>query len=298
MRIGRRRLDGGVRTVVVRGEEALTLPEGAPTPDDVVRDPAARDAVERAIAAAEVESLARVDLAAPLGRFNRDVLCTGWNYVDHFWESTGKRGGQDPDALPEHPTFFTRGPDSVTGPNDDIGWDPAISRCWDYEVELALVIGRAGRSIPEDRAFEHIAGYLVANDVSQRDVQRAHGGQWLKGKSMDATMPIGPWLTTADEVDPSDLALTLTRNGEVMQSASTREMAFGIPRLIAELSRGMTLRPGDLVLTGTPSGIGNAREPQVFLEPGDELVATVERLGSLRNRVVAADLSSYRTPTP
>ncbi len=222
------------------------------------------------------------------------MLCTGWNYLDHFWESAGKREGQDPDALPEHPTFFTRGPDSVTGPNDDIGWDGEISQRWDYEVELALVIGRAGRSIPEEHAFAHVAGYLVANDVSQRDVQRAHGGQWLKGKSMDATMPIGPWLTTADEIDPADLELTLTRNGEVLQSASTGEMAFSIPRIIAELSRGMTLRPGDLVLTGTPSGIGNAREPQVFLQPGDEIVSTVAGLGSLRNRIVAADLSSYR----
>lgn len=294
MRIGLRRLDGGLRTVVIRGEEALTLAEGAPTPDDVVRDPAARAAVEAAVATASVDPLADVELAAPLTRFNRDVLCTGWNYLDHFWESAGKREGQDPDALPEHPTFFTRGPDSVTGPNDDIGWDGEISQRWDYEVELALVIGRAGRSIPEEHAFAHVAGYLVANDVSQRDVQRAHGGQWLKGKSMDATMPIGPWLTTADEIDPADLELTLTRNGEVLQSASTGEMAFSIPRIIAELSRGMTLRPGDLVLTGTPSGIGNAREPQVFLQPGDEIVSTVAGLGSLRNRIVAADLSSYR----
>jgi len=137
-----------------------------------------------------------------------------------------------------------------------------------------------------------VFGYLVANDVSQRDLQRAHGGQWLKGKSIDATMPLGPWLTTADEIDDvTGLQITCELNGEVLQDASVKDMAYPIPRLIAELSRGMTLRAGDVLLTGTPSGIGNAREPQIFLGDGDVVVTRVSNLGTLRNKVVRTRLT-------
>jgi 2-keto-4-pentenoate hydratase/2-oxohepta-3-ene-1,7-dioic acid hydratase in catechol pathway len=224
-------------------------------------------------------------LRAPLRRFRRDILCTGWNYWDHFEESRGKREGQDVDR-PEHPTFFTKGPDTVIGPYDDIAWDPAISAKWDYEAEVALVIGRTGKNIPVEDALDHVWGYLLANDVSQRDLQRAHGGQWLKGKSIDGTMPLGPWIVTADEIgDPQDIHLQCLVNDEVRQDASTRQMAFDVATLISELSFGMTLRPGDLLLTGTPAGIGNAREPQVFLQDSDVVVTRSDKLGELRNRV-------------
>lgn len=224
-------------------------------------------------------------LRAPLRRFRRDILCTGWNYWDHFEESKGKREGQDVDR-PEHPTFFTKGPDVVIGPYDDIAWDPAISAKWDYEAEVALVIGKTGKNIPVDEALDHVWGYTLANDVSQRDLQRAHGGQWLKGKSIDDTMPLGPWIVTADEVgDPQDIHLQCLVNDDVRQDASTRQMAYDVATLISELSFGMTLRPGDLLLTGTPAGIGNAREPQVFLQDGDVVVTWSDKLGSLRNRV-------------
>lgn len=239
-------------------------------------------------------------LEAPLATFNRDILCTGWNYLDHFYESAGKREGQDPAALPTHPTFFTKGPDTVIGPHDPIAHDEAISAKWDYEAELALVIGRAGRSIREEDAWSHVFGVLLANDVSQRDLQRAHGGQWLKGKSIDQTMPLGPWITTLDELgeaaaggEPHDwpgLTIGCRLNGEPMQSATAGEMAFSVPRLIAELSHGMTLRPGDVLLTGTPSGIGNAREPAVFLKPGDVVVTEGGPLGRLRNEVRSISL--------
>ncbi|WP_067179474.1 fumarylacetoacetate hydrolase family protein [Microtetraspora niveoalba] len=294
MRLAAVRLGGEVRTAVVADGEAAVLPAAAPSVDDVVRGGAeALDAVRRAAASAPRRPLDGLDLAAPLRRFNRDVLCTGWNYWDHFEESKGRREGQDPKERPEHPTFFTKGPDTVIGPYDDIAWDPRISAKWDYEAEVALVIGRDGRSIPEERALDHVAGYLVANDVSQRDLQRAHGGQWLKGKSVDRTMPLGPWLTTADEVpDPHALAISCELNGERLQDASTRQTAFSFARIIAELSWGMTLRAGDVVLTGTPSGIGNARDPQVFLTGGDVLVTRVEGLGELRNRVVHVPLTS------
>jgi 2-keto-4-pentenoate hydratase/2-oxohepta-3-ene-1,7-dioic acid hydratase in catechol pathway len=235
--------------------------------------------------------LADVTLRAPLRRFRRDILCTGWNYWDHFEESKGKRDGQDVDR-PEHPTFFTKGPDVVIGPYDEIAYDPAISAKWDYEAELALVIGMTGRSIPIADALDHVWGYTLANDVSQRDLQRAHGGQWLKGKSIDQTMPLGPWIVTADELgDPQDVQLQCLLNGEVMQDASTKQMAYDVATLVSELSFGMTLRPGDLLLTGTPAGIGNAREPQVFLQEGDEVITRSDKLGELRNTLVYRELS-------
>jgi 2,4-diketo-3-deoxy-L-fuconate hydrolase len=155
---------------------------------------------------------------------------------------------------------------------------------------LALVIGAGGRSIAATDAQKHIWGYCLANDISQRDLQRRHGGQWLKGKSIDATMPIGPYLVTADEVDPTQIRLQCRLNGQVMQDALVSQMAFPIPELIAELSFGMTLNPGDLIITGTPAGVGNARDPQIFLKPGDELIVSGTGLGELHNRIVEADL--------
>lgn len=273
---------------VSRGTVTL-VPAHIGTVDDIVRGgPAALDAARAAVGHGEPETVAlpHVRLESPLHRFNRDILCTGWNYWDHFEESKGRREGQDPQERPRHPTFFTKGPDTVIGPADDIAYDPDLSAKWDYEAEIALVIGRDGRSIPEEKALDHVFGYLVANDVSQRDLQRAHGGQWLKGKSIDATMPLGPWLTTADEVgDLTALRVRCEVNGRVLQDATSGQMAFPVPRIIAELSRGMTLRAGDVVLTGTPSGIGSAREPQVFLADGDVLVTRVSGLGELRNEV-------------
>ena len=272
--------------------QTVILPAALGSLDDVVRGgPGALEAARVAAAGGERVPLDPEALAAPLSRFNRDVLCTGWNYWDHFYESAGLREGQEPAAKPEHPTFFTKGPDTVIGPTDDIAFDPELSSKWDYEAELALVIGRDGRSIREEDAWDHVFGFCVANDVSQRDLQRAHGGQWLKGKSIDGTMPLGPWITTLDEVpDPAALTVECEIDGRLLQSASTGEMAFPIPTLIAELSRGMTLRAGDLLLTGTPSGIGNAREPQVFLADGNIIETRVSGLGTLGNRVTETNL--------
>jgi 2-keto-4-pentenoate hydratase/2-oxohepta-3-ene-1,7-dioic acid hydratase in catechol pathway len=296
MRLATTSIDGTRRlAAVIDGETTLALlPATLGSLDDVVRGgDQARAAVAEAIADATRLPLAGIKLEAPLQRFNRDILCTGWNYWDHFEESHGKREGQDPDKRPEHPTFFTKGPDTVIGPSDDIAFDPRLSSKWDYEAEVAIVIGRDGRSIPEDRAWEHVFGLCVANDISQRDLQRAHGGQWLKGKSIDATMPLGPWITTCDDIeDPADLQIECELNGTVLQQASTSQMAFPIERLIAELSWGMTLRAGDVLLTGTPSGIGNACDPQVFLQDGDLVVTRVTGLGTVSNRVRAAALTA------
>jgi 2-keto-4-pentenoate hydratase/2-oxohepta-3-ene-1,7-dioic acid hydratase in catechol pathway len=279
---------------VVDGDTAVAvLPDRLGSLDDVVRcGAAAVEAVRAEISRAEVHPLAQVQLGPPLRRFNRDILCTGWNYWDHFEESRGKREGQDPEKRPEHPTFFTKGPDTIIGPYDDIAYDPQVSDKWDYEAEVALIIGRDGRSISEEKALDHVFGFCVANDVSQRDLQRAHGGQWLKGKSIDATMPLGPWITTLDEVgDPYDLQVQCEVNGALLQDASTGQVAFSFARIIAELSWGMTLHAGDVVLTGTPSGIGNARDPQIFLSDGDIVVTRVTGLGELRNRVALIPLT-------
>lgn len=237
----------------------------------------------------EILPLASVGLMAPIQRFGRDVLCTGWNYWDHFEEGRGRREGQEVEK-PKAPTFFTKGPNTVIGPNDEIGLDPYISAKWDYEAELALVIGKRCRSVSKAEALDCVFGYFLANDVSQRDLQRRHGGQWLKGKSIDRTMPIGPWIVTPDELDLPEIRLELVLNGQMMQSAQVKQMAFPVAELIAELSFGMTLEPGDVLITGTPAEVGNAREPQVFLKPGDEMVVSATGLGELRNGVVAANL--------
>jgi len=255
--------------------------------DDVVRGgPSALEAAREALPSARVLPASEVGFAPPLRRFNRDILCTGWNYLEHFEESPAKRGGQGPQTLPSHPTFFTKAPGAAIGPYEDIAFDEQLSSEWDYEAEIAVVIGRDGRSIPEDRALEHVFGYCVANDVSQRDLQRAHGGQWMKGKSVDGTTPIGPWISTPDEIDDiGALTIQCEVNGVRLQDAVTSQMAYPFGRLIAELSWGMTLHAGDVILTGTPSGVGSAREPKSFLAAGDVVITRVSGLGELRNRI-------------
>ena len=242
----------------------------------------------------DLVALDAVRFLTPVDRFRRDVLCTGWNYYDHFTEGIGKREGQEV-PRPKAPTFFTKSPGVVIGPCDDIAYDARVSAKWDYEAEIAVVIGKPGRSIPAARAMEHVWGYCLANDVSQRDLQRRHGGQWLKGKSIDGTMPLGPWIVTAGDVDLPRVRLRCILNGQVMQDALAGQMAFSVPELIAELSLGMSLHAGDVLLTGTPSGVGSAREPQVFLKDGDEVVVRGEGLGELRNRLRRVDLYGEST---
>jgi 2,4-diketo-3-deoxy-L-fuconate hydrolase len=234
-----------------------------------------------------------VELLAPLPDHARNLFATGWNYVDHFDEGAG-RAADAPD-FPEHPTFFTKLSSTVIASGAPVPHDADLSDRLDYEAELAVVIGLQGRNIPRDRALEHVFGYTIANDVTARDIQRSHGGQWFRGKSLDRTCPLGPAIVTADEIpDPQDLVVRCEVNGEVRQEANTATMAFSVAELIAELSRGLTLFPGDVLLTGTPSGVGYARTPPRFLAPGDEVVASISGLGDLRNPVVAEDLTSYR----
>lgn len=284
--------EGKSRAGVEREGRGLLLPEVFTDVGDIAR--VGHEALTTAQALLErvdpdEVDLSRTQLLAPILRIRRDILCAGWNYWDHFIEGKGRRDGQDVDR-PVAPTFFTKGPDVVIGPTDPIAFDPRLSAKWDYEAELALVVGRDGRSINESKAFEHVFGYCLANDISQRDLQRRHGAQWLKGKSIDGTMPLGPMVVTPDELDLPRTRLQCHVNGEERQDAVVAQMAFPIPELIAELSFGMTLRTGDLVLTGTPAGVGNAMSPQRFLAEGDIIEVSGTGLGTLRNVVTKVDL--------
>jgi 2-keto-4-pentenoate hydratase/2-oxohepta-3-ene-1,7-dioic acid hydratase in catechol pathway len=228
-------------------------------------------------------ALADVKLLAPIPRPTKNVFCVGWNYLPHFEEGAKKL--HDDRKLPDHPVFFSKVPTTVNGPYDSIPFDPAISTSLDWEVELGVIMGPGGKNIAEADAMRHVWGYTVINDLSWRDVQRRHGGQWHKGKSLDGTCPMGPCIVTADALQWDALRVTCKVNGAVKQDSNTRHLFFKLPRLIAELSAGMTLEPGDIISTGTPEGVGYARTPPEFLALGDLLETEVEGIGVLRNPV-------------
>jgi acylpyruvate hydrolase len=209
----------------------------------------------------------------------RRILCLGVNYVEHALE-----GGR---PAPTWPEVFVRGSDSVAAPYGDLV-KPDLSEHFDYEGELALVVGRGGRYIAAEDWLDAIAGFVIVNDGSAREWQRA-ATQWTPGKNFDGTMPIGPEIVTPDEVDITDVQLTTRLNGEVMQSARTSQMVFDPPRTVEYLSSFTTLRPGDVIATGTPGGVGFARTPPVWLQPDDLIEVTIEGLGRIANRVVAED---------
>jgi 2-keto-4-pentenoate hydratase/2-oxohepta-3-ene-1,7-dioic acid hydratase in catechol pathway len=207
------------------------------------------------------------------------ILCLGVNYSDHAIESRGE--------VPSWPDVFVRGRSTVLGPYADLV-KPALTERFDYEGELGLVIGAGGRYIPASKALDAVAGFVVLNDASARDWQRA-GTQWTPGKNFDASMPIGPEVVTTDEVDVSDMALTTRLNGEIMQAARTSQMIVDVPSAVEYFSSFTTLVTGDVIATGTPGGVGFARTPPVWLTPGDVIEVTIEGVGHIRNRVVAED---------
>ena len=228
-------------------------------------------------------ALAGLKVLAPIPRPRKNVFCVGWNYLEHFAEGEAMRpSGQD---LPTHPVFFSKAPTAVTGPYDLIPYDAKVSEQIDWEVELAVIIGKNGKNISENDALDYVFGYTVVNDVTARDLQRRHGGQWLKGKSLDGACPMGPWIVTRDELDPTNLRVVTRVNGVPKQDSNTRHLYFKIPCLIAELSLGMTLEAGDIISTGTPPGVGFARKPPEFLKPGDLLETEIEGIGRLQNRI-------------
>lgn len=223
--------------------------------------------------------LADVHLLAPIPRPRKNIFCMGRNYADHATEHGG--------SLPTAPILFSKATTSVNGPFDAIIIDPAVSDHLDWEVELGVVIGRAGKNIPAAQALDYVFGYTVINDISARDLQARHV-QWFKGKSLDGSCPMGPWIVTADDIpDPHALGLRLRVNGVTKQDANTVLLIFKLPAIIEALSAGLTLEPGDIIATGTPSGVGDARTPPEFLQPGDLVEAEVDSIGTLRNPVAS-----------
>lgn len=224
------------------------------------------------------ESLAldEVRLHAPVPDPQK-VIAIGLNYEDHAAETGAE--------IPKKPIVFAKYPNTIIGPGETIVVPP-ITRQPDYEAELAVVIGRRAKNVRTEEALEYVFGYMNSNDVSARDLQFSEGGQWSRSKSLDTFAPIGPYLVTRDEVpDPQSLAIRCLLNGEVVQESNTSKMIFSVAELIAFLSEGMTLVPGDIIMTGTPPGVGMAREPQLWLKDGDEVTIEIEGLGSLTNPV-------------
>ena len=221
--------------------------------------------------------LAAVRLWAPIPRPGK-IMCVGLNYRDHAEETRA--------TIPDFPTIFTKYANTVNAPGGDIVI-PRVTHQVDYEAELAVVIGKRGRYIPAGAAYDYIAGYMPLNDVSARDYQK-RTSQWTIGKSFDTFAPMGPALVTADEVpDPHNLNIRMRVSGEVLQESNTRHLIFSIPALIESLSEAMTLEPGDIISTGTPSGVGFVRKPPRFLKPGDIAQVEIDGLGVLSNPVVA-----------
>ena len=219
----------------------------------------------------------RIRWHAPIPRPRKDVVCLGQNFAAHAAES-----GSPP---PPAPIYFTKPPTTIIGPGEAIPYPPGLTTRLDWEVELGVIIGIGGRDIPEARALDHVFGYTVVNDISARELQ-FRTSQWFKGKSLDGSCPMGPVIVTADEIrDPQRLRLRLSVNGMAKQDSNTSDMIFSVARIVADLSAGMTLEPGDCISTGTPQGVGDGRKPPEYLHSGDIVEAEVEKIGVLMNPV-------------
>jgi 2-keto-4-pentenoate hydratase/2-oxohepta-3-ene-1,7-dioic acid hydratase in catechol pathway len=285
----------GARVGIVSADETLVpLADVVPdAPEDMVGVIAAgnalharlRDIASRASGGAKI---AGVHLLAPIPRPRRNVFCVGWNYSEHFQEGAAMRaqaGAPGQQEIPEYPALFSKNPATVTGPDAPIWYPDPHSDQLDWECELAAVVGRPGIDLEEAVAMDHIFGFTCANDVSVRDVQRRHGGQWFKGKNFDSHLPMGPWIVTTDELDPRALRIQTRVNGVTKQDSNTKFMVFKLPRLLKEFSAGCRLEPGDITITGTPEGVGFARKPPEFMKIGDVVEVEIEGIGVLRNAV-------------
>ncbi|NLC43486.1 MAG: fumarylacetoacetate hydrolase family protein [Clostridiales bacterium] len=228
-------------------------------------------------------SMDQVKLLAPIPKPSRNIFCVGKNYLEHIIE-IAKQDNTDQNPM-EHPAFFSKATNTVTGAFDKIPSHEGITSQLDYEAELAVVIGKKGVNIPVEDAMDYVFGYTVLNDVTARDLQTNHL-QWLKGKSLDGFCPMGPWIVTKDEIpEPFELNISCKVNGEVRQESNTRHMIFDIPTLISILSRGMTLEPGDILATGTPSGVGKGFVPPKYPKKCDVVRVEVEEIGYIENIV-------------
>ena len=231
-----------------------------------------------------VHELSQVYLDSPIPLPRKNILCLGRNYHEHAIESYQARGQERPQG--DAPVIFTKATTTVNAPYGKIVIDPAVSTEIDWEAELAVIIGKKGRNIPEAEALSYVFGYTVLNDVTARDIQSKFQ-QFFKGKSLDGYCPMGPWIVTADEIpDPQQLSLRLRVNGVLKQEANTSDMIYPVGTIISLLSQGMTLEPGDIIATGTPSGVGFARNPPEYLKAGDVVETEIDGIGLLRNLVV------------
>lgn len=233
-------------------------------------------------------AIADVKLRAPIAVPRRNIFCVGKNYGEHareFSRSGFEAGAVKGAELDEYPAVFSKGPNTVVGPYDDVLLHAEVTSSVDYEAELAVVIGRGGQHIAPERAYEHVFGYTVVNDVTARDRQKNHK-QWFLGKTLDTFCPMGPWITTSDELDPENLEVKCWVNGELRQHANTRDLIFDIPRLISTISQGLVLVPGDIIATGTPAGVGIGFAPPKFLRKNDVVTIDISKVGKIENRFV------------
>jgi 2,4-diketo-3-deoxy-L-fuconate hydrolase len=250
--------------------------------NDIAGDALTNESIRR-LRALDPDALPKVEgaprLGGPVGRVGK-IICVGLNYADHAAES-----GQ---PVPDQPVLFMKATSAIVGAFDDVVIPPGAIKV-DWEVELGVVIGDVARHVPREAALDHVAGYLIVNDLSERAFQFDHGGQWVKGKSCDTFAPLGPWLVTRDEVpDPQDLAMWLSVNEHRYQEGNTRTMIFDVATLVSHISRYMTLEPGDVISTGTPPGVGLGQKPPVYLKSGDVMELGIEGLGMQRQRVAAS----------
>ena len=292
-----------VSAAILEGRKTgLVAPDVAAPSDvlDIISGGAAMTAACDAVLAATISGAlpfrgvytSDVTIMAPIPKPAKNVFCVGSNYRAHVTEASRAQAKED--KTPKLPVFFTKPPTAVVGPDAPVRLDPGVSVKMDYEVELAVIFGTAGRNIRAADAVNHIFGFSIANDVTARDLQRAHGGQFLKGKGLDTTCPLGPHIVTLDELpNYENLRISLSVNGELRQDGNTRDMIFSIPRLIESLSEGLTLEPGDILATGTPSGVGYAMEPPRWLGDGDTVTCEIEGIGRLTNTIRNTESSSF-----
>ncbi len=271
--------EGRARVGAVQDDHIVALPAVGSMLELIEVGPDAVTAARRALLEpADSIPLSGVKLLAPIPHTPKNIMCVGLNYLEHIEES------QSASARPDVPVFFTKPPTAIAPPESEIPY-PTATRELDYEVELAVVIGRRGKNIPRDEALDYVFGYTIINDITARDLQRKHG-QWFKGKSLDLTCPMGPWIVTTDEIpDPGELDIISRVNGEVRQQSNTRHMIFDVAEIISSLSAGMTLEPGDVIATGTPSGVGMGFSPPRYLQVGDTVECEVQGIGVLRNTI-------------
>lgn len=276
--------------LLLPGGEAVDLSSIAPTMIAFIEGGAEAMAQARRLAeTGERIAPSRYQLLAPIPWPRKNVFCVGRNYLDHILEGAKVRGDSVPalgSDVPKYPTFFTKAATTVNRPGGEVRLDSGLTRLLDWECELGVVIGQGGRDIPAAKAYDHVFGYTVINDITARDLQKRHG-QFFKGKTLDTTCPMGPCIVDPQETgDPTTLVLSLTVNGAEKQRAPASQMIFDIPAIIASLSEGLTLHPGDIIATGTPSGTGFAMEPPQRLQGGDVVIASIDRIGDLESHIV------------